>query len=228
VSARRWGGTFPGRAYRDVAEALTGRKLDGILNEYSMNSVKTSRRQQAADRRDQLLATALEVFAAKGLDGATVKDLSDAAGVAQGLLYHYFRSKEELLQAVLDQHYFLPQLRFIAATDQDRPAGDVLVELALRFARVLDQNRRVVQLMLREAPSNASVAERIERGRREGVRLLADYLASRVSAGELRPHDCETSARLVFYAVFAAHLSETPPEPFLPAALEIVLHGLVA
>jgi hypothetical protein len=32
----------------------------------------------------------------------------------------------------------------------------------------------------------------------------------------------------VFYAVFAAHLSGTPPEPFLPATIEIVMHGLVA
>ena len=76
--------------------------------------------------------------------------------------------------------------------------------------------------------SNAAVAERIERGRSQGVRLLADYLASRVAAGELRPHDCEASARLVFYAVFAAHLSGTPPEPFLPTTIDIVLHGLVA
>jgi len=199
-----------------------------ILSEYSMNERAGSRRQQAEERRAQLLATALDVFAAKGLDGATVKNLSDAAGVAQGLLYHYFRSKEELLQAVLNEHYFLPELRRIAAPDRDRPAAEVLLELALGFARVLEQNRRVVQLMLREAPSNAAVAERIEHGRREGVRLLADYLASRVTAGELRTHDCEASARLVFYVVFAAHLSGTPPEPFLPAAIEIVMFGLVA
>jgi AcrR family transcriptional regulator len=193
-----------------------------------VNEKSRSRRQQAGERRAQLLSTALDVFAAKGLEGATVKDLSDAAGVAQGLLYHYFRSKEELLEAVLDHHYFLPELRRIAALDRDRPAAEVLLELALGFARVLEQNRPVVQLMLREAPSNTAVADRIERGRREGVRLLADYLASRVAAGELRPHDCEASARLVFYAVLAAHLASTPSEPFLPATIDIVMHGLVA
>ena len=115
--------------------------------------MRLARCQQAEERRAQLLATALEVFAAKGLDGATVKDLSDAAGVAQGLLYHYFQSKEELLRAVLDQHYFLPELRRIAAADPDRPVAEVLLEIALGFAHVLEQNRRVVQLMLREAPS---------------------------------------------------------------------------
>ena len=62
----------------------------------------------------------------------------------------------------------------------------------------------------------------------EGVRVVADYLGSRVAAGELRPHDCQASARLVFYAVFAAHLSGTPAEPFLPATIDIVMHGLLA
>jgi AcrR family transcriptional regulator len=193
-----------------------------------MNVATRSRRQQAEERRAQLLATALDVFAAKGLDGATVKDLSDAAGVAQGLLYHYFRSKEDLLEAVLEQHYFLPELRRSAAADRDRPAAEVLLELARGFARMLEEKRSFVQLMLREAPSNAVVAERLERTRAEGVRVLADYLASRVAAGELRPHDCEASARLVLYAVFAAHLSGTPAEPFLPAAIDVVVHGLAA
>jgi AcrR family transcriptional regulator len=219
----------PARRYQGPRTRLTSGLLYAILSERSMNTmIRRARRQQAEERRAQLLATALEVFAAKGLDGATVKHLSDAAGVAQGLLYHYFRSKEELLQAVLDQHYFLPELRRIAAADLDRPVAEVLLELALGFAHVLGQNRRVVQLILREAPSNSAIAERIERGRTEGVRLLADFLASRVAAGELRPHDCESSARLVFYAVFAAHLAETPPEPFLPRTVDIVLHGLVA
>ena len=56
-----------------------------------MNAVKVNRRQQAEQRRAQLIDTALGVFAEKGVEGTTVKDLSEAAGVAQGLLYHYFR-----------------------------------------------------------------------------------------------------------------------------------------
>jgi AcrR family transcriptional regulator len=186
------------------------------------------RRRQAEQRRLQFIDTALDVFATQGFDGTTVKDLADAAGVTQGLLYHYFPSKEALLQAALERHYFLPELQRIAAPDRDRPAAEVLLELARGFARMLDDHRAVVQLMLREAPTNAAVAERLQRARQAGVRLLAEYLASRVEAGELRPHDCEASARLLFYAVLAAHLADTPPEPFLPATVEIMLHGLAA
>src|SRR5258707_6286754 len=73
-----------------------------ILSEYSMNMRTRNRRQQADERRTQLMATALDVFAAQGLDGATVKDLSDAAGAGHRLLYDYLRSNDERLHAVLD------------------------------------------------------------------------------------------------------------------------------
>ncbi|HET6320163.1 MAG TPA: TetR/AcrR family transcriptional regulator [Chloroflexota bacterium] len=190
--------------------------------------MKTTRREHAEARRLQLIDTALDVFAAKGLEAATVKDLSDAAGVAQGLLYHYFPSKEALLEAVLERHYFLPEIRRILSADRHRPAAEVLLEVARGFARVMDENRSVMQLMLREAPSNPLIAERIERSRREGVRLLSEYLQSRVAMGELRPHDSETAARLLMYGVVAAHLAGTPPEPFVPAAVDILLQGLLA
>jgi TetR/AcrR family transcriptional regulator, cholesterol catabolism regulator len=188
----------------------------------------TSRRRQAEHRRVQFIDTALEVFAAHGFDGTSVKDLAEAAGATQGLLYHYFPSKEALLEAALERHYFLPELRRIAAPDRDGAAAEVLLELARGFARVLDEHRAVVQLMLREAPSNATVRERLERGREEGVRLVADYLASRIDVGELRPHDCDSSARLLFYAVLAAHLAGTPAEPFLSSSIHALLHGLLA
>jgi AcrR family transcriptional regulator len=193
-----------------------------------MNNVKTTRREHAEARRLQLIDTALDVFAAKGLEAATVKDLSDAAGVAQGLLYHYFPSKEALLEAVLERHYFLPEIRRILSADRHRPAAEVLLEVARGFARVMDENRSVMQLMLREAPSNPLIAERIERSRREGVRLLSEYLQSRVAMGELRPHDSDAAARLLMYGVVAAHLAGTPPEPFVPAAVDILLQGLLA
>jgi len=193
-----------------------------------MNDVKITRREHAEARRLQLIDTALDVFAAKGLEAATVKDLSEAAGVAQGLLYHYFPSKEALLEAVLERHYFLPEIRRMLSADRHRPAAEVLLEVARGFARVMDENRSVMQLMLREAPSNPLIAERIERSRREGVRLLSDYLQSRVTAGELRPHDTAAAARLLMYGVVAANLAGTPPEPFVPAAVDILLQGLLA
>ena len=51
-----------------------------------MNKASPTRCQQAEARRAQLIDTAQDVFAARGLEAATVKDLSDTARIAQGLL----------------------------------------------------------------------------------------------------------------------------------------------
>jgi AcrR family transcriptional regulator len=68
----------------------------------------TRRELQAQERRNQLIDSALTLFAEKGFERTTIKDLSEAARVAQGLIYHYFESKEELLFAAVDKHGFLP------------------------------------------------------------------------------------------------------------------------
>lgn len=192
-----------------------------------MNEIK-GRRAQAEARRAHLIDTALDVFAAKGVEGTTVADLSEAAGVAHGLLYHYFRSKEELLQAALERHHFLPELRRLVSPERERPAAEVLLEIATGFAAMLRGRRQLVRVLLREGASNPVAAERVAAGRREGVRLLSDYLASRVARGELRPHDTETAARLLLYAVLTAHLADTPDERFLASTVEIILQGLEA
>ena len=193
-----------------------------------MFTERTARKRQAEQRRAQLIETALEVFAEKGVDGATVKDLAEAAGVAQGLLYHYFRSKEDLLKAALERRYFLPELRLISSSGENRPVGEVLLEVAQTFARVLNEHRTLVRVMIREAPTNPLAAERLEQARSEGVQVLASFLRSRVEVGELRPHDTEAIARLLLYAVVMAHLTDTSVDGFLPAVVESVLVGIDA
>jgi AcrR family transcriptional regulator len=48
------------------------------------------------ERREQLLSTALGLFATKGLSATKITDISSALGISQGLIYHYYRSKEEI------------------------------------------------------------------------------------------------------------------------------------
>jgi len=60
----------------------------------------SARAQAAADRRRQILDAAVRVFARQGFHGCRVSDIADEAGVAYGLVYHYFRSKEEVLDTL--------------------------------------------------------------------------------------------------------------------------------
>ena len=51
-------------------------------------------------KRDLILAAAVRVFARKGFHTCRVGDIAEEAGVAHGLLYHYFASKDELLETI--------------------------------------------------------------------------------------------------------------------------------
>lgn len=55
------------------------------------------------DRRQQIMAAALHVFAKRGLAGAKMSMIAEAAGISQGLSYRYFSSKEELFTSLVDQ-----------------------------------------------------------------------------------------------------------------------------
>lgn len=60
------------------------------------------RREGEERRRDQLIAAALDLIAESGTDGATVRAIAARAGVTQGLIRHYFSSKEDLTRAAYD------------------------------------------------------------------------------------------------------------------------------
>ncbi len=55
------------------------------------------------EKRELILETALEVFATHGYHGASISTIAKHAGIAKGLMYNYFESKEELLKAILQK-----------------------------------------------------------------------------------------------------------------------------
>lgn len=69
-----------------------------------MLQIQNRPRMSGTDRRNQLLEAALEVFAKKGFDGATTKEVAAAAGVTEAIIFRHFPSKQALYTAVLDHH----------------------------------------------------------------------------------------------------------------------------
>ena len=186
------------------------------------------RGRQARERRGQLLETALSLFAEKGVEGTSMRDLAAATGVSQGTIYHYFADKDALLVAVVDAHSFLPHLRLLLTRADSRHTVDVLRDLVLSFAALLEEHARIVQVLVGEARIRPKLAETWAGLTEEGVSLLAGYLDTRIAAGELRPHDAAVTARAVFFTVLMAHLARTLPTPFLPMFVDVLVQGIAA
>ena len=186
----------------------------------------TKRERQAEERRAQLVDTALRLFAEKGFERTTIKDLAEAAGVAQGLFYHYFESKEALLFAAVDRHGFLPEMRGILTAAYGRPADEVLLEISKSFYALLKEKDDLVRVFFRESQVNPQVGKRLADIIREAVELLARYLVARIAVGELRPHDPEVAARSLLYTVQMLHMTRVAPDNFIPEMVDNLLLGI--
>ncbi len=171
---------------------------------------KSSRQQQAVVRREHLVDTALALFSEHGYDATSIKQIATAAGVAVGLLYHYFPSKSEVLRAVWERHSFLPELRALLLVKHDEAAVRVLQDVAESFSAMLERKEALFRLMVRESQSNAEVTACMHAIVEEGIKALGSYLESRIQVGELRPHNTALTARMLLGTVLTTHLARLP------------------
>jgi TetR/AcrR family transcriptional regulator, cholesterol catabolism regulator len=198
------------------------------------NSTKNNLRTvQAEERRLQILDVALTVFASHGFNGTSIKDIAEAAGISQGLMYHYFASKEILLEEVVKQHSFLPQLKLILIDAKKHPVDKVFDEIANKFLEMLDSKSKLVRIFVQEIASNPAVFNAWSNLCREGVILLQDYLDYGVSRGELKPQKTEVTARCLFGMLFMYHFtqdvfrsSSITRKEFINDALNNILNGI--
>jgi AcrR family transcriptional regulator len=174
------------------------------------------------------MEASLRLFAEQGFRATTIADIAAATGTAHGLVYHYFRSKDDLLEAVLERYAFLPRLRALLAVAPDRPAADVLSEIAVGLSKVLGERPELLRLVVAESPTNPIVANALARVTEEGQALLTDYIRARIVAGELRIHDPSVVARAVFWAVIAKHLGPPVVDSFETDLVTVLLDGIRA
>ncbi|GAB4279833.1 MAG: TetR/AcrR family transcriptional regulator [Coriobacteriia bacterium] len=86
-------------------------------------------------RREEILAKAFELFMAQGFDETSVKDITDAVGVAKGLFYHYFESKADALNAAVEAQ--AAELIESLPKHADEMSGDALDKMRQVLGRVV-------------------------------------------------------------------------------------------
>lgn len=160
-----------------------------------------TRERRLEHTRNLLLSAAEEAFARKGLSGAALEDIADAAGYTRGAIYSHFGAKEELFLAVVDRQrqQFLDSFTEIIQSFGGLSDLDV-DELAQRWREVgSDPNRAALNyeltlFLLR----NPEARERLDAQRRETIRSLGEFIAEDVARlGATLTIPAETLAQLI-------------------------------
>jgi AcrR family transcriptional regulator len=113
------------------------------------------------DKRRQLLDAAVRVFARKGFHASRVGDIAEEAGVAHGLLYHYFKSKDQVLEAVFHENWSILLARIESVEESAEPSADQLRHIAAIVLRTWLHLPDVVRVVIQEFGRSPELAERI-------------------------------------------------------------------
>ena len=155
----------------------------------------------AEDRRQQILEIATELFANRGYEGTTTREISNRAKVNEAIIFRHFPSKEELYWAVIENKI---QKNSGRAKVRDRLAGggsirEVLLDVSEGILRRRQQDQTLTRLLFFSALEKHSLSERFfETYISSYYETLADFIRERMEAGELRRGDALLSARGFF------------------------------
>ncbi len=159
-------------------------------------------RPAAADKRRLILDAAVRVFARQGFHTCRVSDIADEAGVAYGLVYHYFSSKEEILDTLFLERWGL-MLDAIADADRhERSPRDKLTAIA---GFIIDSYRHdpdVMKVIIVEVTRAANTFGRTHLTQiREAYGQIAAIVARAQQDGAFRPEVDPEFAALAFYGL---------------------------
>jgi TetR/AcrR family transcriptional regulator, fatty acid metabolism regulator protein len=152
----------------------------------------------AEEKRRLILDAAARVFARKGFHTSRVGDIAEEAGVAHGLLYHYFESKEEVLDTIFREHWeqVLDRLHAVEQSEESAPAQlRAVAEVLLRgWLREPD----VVCVVVREIARSPQIQERVQELVRP-VGVIRRIIDRGQAGGEFRRDLDPETAAIVFY-----------------------------
>jgi TetR/AcrR family fatty acid metabolism transcriptional regulator len=152
----------------------------------------------AADKRRVLLDAAVRVFARGGYHGSRVGDIASEAGVAHGLLYHYFASKEEVLETVFRENFGELLERFRAVEESDEPAPEKLEGIAKILLRTWRNDPDLVTVMVREVARSPQLQSQVDEVR-EAFAILQRVIEQGQAEGAFRR---DLDARLASWIVY--------------------------
>ena len=162
----------------------------------------TSNGSRAADKYQRIIDAAIEVIAEKGFHNSRVSDIAERAEVADGTVYLYFKSKEQILMTALDSAFeaFYRRAKQELTASHDAPTQ--LRVLARLHLRELSQNRSLAVVLQTELRQSAKFLKEFSQRELKGYfNLIREIIRKGQQAGSIRP---DVSDKIAAACLFGA------------------------
>lgn len=158
-------------------------------------------RKEAEERRNEILDVADALFVQKGFDGTSTNDILEKVGIARGTLYYHFKSKEDIMDALIDRYSncLLGAAQEIAA-NKSIPVVERMVSVVLSMNVSGESSKEMMEHI--HKPQNALMHQKIQKIITNGVTpILAGIIQEGIEQGLFNtPYPYECMEMLVIYA----------------------------
>jgi AcrR family transcriptional regulator len=139
-------------------------------------------------RRQSLVQAATAVFADRGYDSATTREIAERAGCAEGLIHRYFSGKRGLLLAILESRGAQVVEDFVAALPDRDNVKDEIEQILLWHLDTMWERRDFMRVAVSQAAIDSEVGRTVNEGaHNERVRLTKEKLRRHLRARGIRP-----------------------------------------
>jgi len=186
-------------------------------------------------RRNQILDAAIEVFAAKGFHGATIRQIAQQAGIADGTIYIYFKTKTDLLLGILDRINESEQREDDLGQASEGDFADAFLFYLRHRMTLLDANFQAFRAILPDILNNAELRARYYRQVIEPTFATAEPIfRAWAEQGLIKPLDPALTLRaisslilgLLVTRMLGDPVAEEQWEKFPEVLVELLLRGL--
>ncbi|MEH7385543.1 TetR/AcrR family transcriptional regulator [Bacillus sp. JJ1521] len=185
-------------------------------------------RKEAEERRNEILDSADELFSQKGFDGTSTNDILKKVGIARGTLYYHFKSKEDIMNALIDRY----SVRLISAAQEIAADKSIpVVERMIRAVLSMNVSGGGSQGIMGHIhkPQNALMHQKIQKVIINGVTpILSGIIQEGIEHGLFStPYPYECIEMLVTYAnvVFDDDLVEMTNEERASRIQALIFNG---
>lgn len=160
---------------------------------------RADRGDRAGDKRERILAAAERIFARHGFFGARVSEIAKEAGVADGTIYLYFKSKDDLLISLFENRMrqVNDDLRRAIA---DRPPAAQLRAFIHRYLQLVSDEPTAAEVLTIELRQSSKFMKEYDNPQfQDFLRMLGGIIAEGQARGELDPAiPSHIAARMIF------------------------------
>ena len=190
------------------------------------------------ERRRQIVETAVDLFSRKGFRGTTTREIAEAAGISEAMIFKHFATKRELYSAIIEVKSETEELLASAAkAARGKHDAEVLRAVGLKMLEQTERDPTLMRLLLFSALEGHELSEIFFESRvRQLHEFLSSYIQKRIEEGRFRSVDPLIVARgfigmivhyLLIHELFGVKRPpRTSPEEVVELFVSIFLKGI--